>query len=124
MKKLMSAQERRNAIAELLYQRRHDKAENLAHEFGVSVRTIKEDFRILMQTHPFYTMQGRYDGGIYVMDGRHAEDRLYFDNAEKSLFDKLVSLSEGKLSAEEIKTIEIMTAKFYQPTEEQLNQGY
>ena len=67
--KELSPVQRREAILDALYMRRHDKVENLAREFDVSVRTIKNDIKLLMQTHPIYTMPGRYDSGIYVMDG-------------------------------------------------------
>lgn len=40
-KKSMTPSERREAILKVLCQRRQDKIDNLAFEFGVSVRTIK-----------------------------------------------------------------------------------
>ena len=42
-KKSMTPSERREAILKVLCQRRQDKIDNLAFEFGVSVRTIKND---------------------------------------------------------------------------------
>ena len=44
-KKSMTPSERREAILKVLCQRRQDKIDNLAFEFGVSVRTIKKRYR-------------------------------------------------------------------------------
>ena len=46
-KKSMTPSERREAILKVLCQRRQDKIDNLAFEFGVSVRTIKNDIEEL-----------------------------------------------------------------------------
>ena len=46
-KKSMTPSERREAILRVLCQRRQDKIDNLAEEFGVSVRTIKNDIEEL-----------------------------------------------------------------------------
>lgn len=50
MKKNMTPSERREAILNVLCKRRQDTVENLAHEFGVSVRTIKYDIEELTLT--------------------------------------------------------------------------
>ena len=39
--------ERRQKLLEVLCQRRHDTCANLAHEFGVSVGTIRRDITYL-----------------------------------------------------------------------------
>ena len=49
-KKSMTPSERREAILKVLCQRRQDKIDNLAFEFGVSVRTIKNDIEELSLT--------------------------------------------------------------------------
>ena len=51
----MGSSERRRAILEVLCQRRQDTRENLAHEFGVSLRTISNDIDELTITYiPYY----------------------------------------------------------------------
>lgn len=59
-KKSMTPSERREAILRVLCQRRQDKIDNLAEEFGVSVRTIKNDIEELTLAHPIETVRGRY----------------------------------------------------------------
>ena len=51
-KKSMTPSERREAILKVLCQRRQDKIDNLAFEFGVSVRTIKNDIEELSLAYP------------------------------------------------------------------------
>ena len=62
----MGASERRRAILEVLCQRRQDTRENLAHEFGVSLRTISNDIDELSRKYPIITTRGKYGGGIRV----------------------------------------------------------
>ena len=62
----MTASERRQAILELLCQRRRETRENLAFEFGVSKRTIEYDVLQLSLAYPIYTTQGN-GGGIHVL---------------------------------------------------------
>ena len=64
----MTALERRQAILEVLCERRHDKVANLAFEFGVSTRTIKNDILELSLSYPVYTVTGRYHSGVYIAD--------------------------------------------------------
>ena len=62
----MNAAERRQAILEALCSRRQEKIENLAFEFKVTERTIRNDVLELSLTYPIYTVPGRYNGGVYV----------------------------------------------------------
>jgi len=64
----MSAIERRQRLLEVLCLRRHDTYRQLAHEFGVSRETIRNDVEILMCSHPIETVRGRYGGGVQVKD--------------------------------------------------------
>ena len=64
----MTPSERREAILKVLCQRRQDKIDNLAFEFGVSVRTIKNDIEELSLAHPIETVRGRYGGGVKVAE--------------------------------------------------------
>ena len=61
----MTASERRNAILEDLCMRRFERINNLAFQYGVTERTIRNDIMILSLEYPIYTAQGN-GGGIYV----------------------------------------------------------
>ena len=56
------------AILEVLCERRQEKIANLAFEFGVTTRTIKNDILELSLSYPVYTTVGRYHGGVYISD--------------------------------------------------------
>ena len=64
----MTALERRQAILEVLCERRHEKVANLAFEFNVTTRTIKNDILELSLSYPVYTVSGRYHSGVYIAD--------------------------------------------------------
>jgi predicted DNA-binding transcriptional regulator YafY len=64
----VTSSERRQAILEALCERRHDKVENLAYEFHVSERTIRNDVLELSLSYPVYTVSGRYHSGVYIAD--------------------------------------------------------
>ncbi len=61
----MTTSERRNAILEVLCLRRFETVDNLAVEFDVSGRTIRNDILYLSLEYPIYTTQGN-GGGIHV----------------------------------------------------------
>ena len=61
----MTVSERRRAILIASCNRRFDRRENLANEFGVSKRTIDNDVLYLSLTYLVYTSSGR-NGGIFV----------------------------------------------------------
>lgn len=84
----MGPNERRNEIMEALCQRRHDTTKNLAFEFNVSERTIRNDINILSLSYPLETIRGRYGGGIRVMDGFYL-DRKYLKPKQHELLDRL-----------------------------------
>ena len=63
----MAADERRRKILEALSVRRYETCDNLAFEFGVSVRTIYNDLLHLSREYPIYTSQG-HKGGIRMME--------------------------------------------------------
>lgn len=102
----MAADERRRKILEALSVRRHETCDNLAFEFGVSVRTIYNDLLHLSKEYPIYTSQG-HKGGVSMMDG-------YYIN-RKSLTDKqtelLTRLASG-LTGEDKKTMEEILKMF------------
>ena len=66
----MGPNERRQKIIELLCLRRRETMGNLAHEFGVSRRTILLDIEVLSCAYPIITMRGKYGGGIKIMVSR------------------------------------------------------
>lgn len=84
----MGAAERRLEIIRILCRRRHEKMSNLAFEFGVSLRTIQRDINEISTTIPIYIKTGRYEGGVYVMDGYYLE-RLYMKESEITLLKKV-----------------------------------
>ena len=87
----MATAERRNSIMLELYKRKHDTINNLAAEFGVSVRTIKRDIDALSLTEPIYSQAGRYNGGVYILDENTLEilDR---SDVEKSVLNKIYAV--------------------------------
>lgn len=55
---MQSALERRQALFEVVCERRHDKIDNLAFEFVVDRRTIRRDIAVLGLSKLKYTTQG------------------------------------------------------------------
>ena len=94
-KSALGASERRRVILEALCQRRQDTRENLAHEFGVSLRTISNDIDELSRTYPIVTIRGKYGGGIRVLDG-YRLDRKYLNPAQQHLLKRLAKTLSGQ----------------------------
>lgn len=92
---MLGPAERRDAILAVLNERRYDKIDNLAHEFGVDGRTIRRDIEALSISSPIYTKTGRYDGGVYVLDGAVA-GRKYLSTEQTELLTRLAKLLTGK----------------------------
>lgn len=90
----MDVTERRRELLLLLCHRRHETVPALASHFGVSVRTVLRDIEALSLSFPIYTKQGRYDGGVYLLDG-YAPERLYLDSEELSLLSGLLLRAEA-----------------------------
>ncbi|MFU0824093.1 HTH domain-containing protein [Clostridium sp.] len=94
----MGPNERRMEIIEVLCKRRQDTMSNLAFEFGVSIRTIKNDIDILSLSYPIETIRGRYGGGIKVADGYYL-NRKYLKPEQQELLERLrTSLSGNDLA--------------------------
>jgi len=91
----MGPNERRQEIMETLCHRRHETMANLAFEFGVSVRTIRNDIDCLSLSYPLETIRGRYGGGVRVMDGFHL-NRKYLKPEQKELLERLGAPLSGK----------------------------
>jgi predicted DNA-binding transcriptional regulator YafY len=91
----MGPNERRMEIMEVLCQRRHDTMKNLAFEFGVTERTIRNDISILSLSYPLETIRGRYGGGVKVMDGFYM-NRKYLKPEQKDLLERLSTNLSGE----------------------------
>ena len=61
----MNTTDRRMEIINILVVRRRTIVRELADEFGVTTRTIRNDIQALSQGFPIYTQQGG-DGGIFI----------------------------------------------------------
>ena len=86
--------ERRQKLLEVLCQRRHDTYANLAHEFGVSVGTIRRDVTHLMCSYPVETVCGGH-GGVRVAEWYHL-DRRSLTTDELELLKRLGQLLHGR----------------------------
>lgn len=84
----MRAVERRLEIIKILCRRRHEKMSNLALEFGVSLRTIQRDIDEISTAIPIYIKTGRYEGGVYVVEGYYL-DNMYMKENELAVLEKL-----------------------------------
>ena len=91
----MGPNERRQEIMETLCHRRQETMANLAFEFGVSVRTIRNDIDCLSLSYPLETVRGRYGGGVRVMDGFYM-NRKYLNTEQIDLLVRLRASLSGK----------------------------
>ena len=105
----MRAFERRQSLIELLCVRRYEKIENLAFEFSVSERTIRNDIQELSLLYPLYTRTGTY-GGVYVADGYYLGTQ-YLKTEEKQLLENL-TLAVGD---DQRKILESILKRFSRP---------
>lgn len=114
----MTTTERRLKLIEVLALRRYDTMGNLAFEFGVSTRTIQRDLLEINDTIPIECKPGRYDGGIYVMEGFSAQ-RSYMNDQEIQLLKKLrefaVEYQNKLFSQDEILLLSKILYKYSKP---------
>lgn len=103
----------------LLCQRRHETIINLSKEFNVSVRTIQRDIDEISDMLPIYVKTGRYNGGVYVIDG-FSFDRMYMSEDELALLKKVRSVSASgeilSLNSQEIDSLNKIIADYTKPT--------
>lgn len=85
----MKATERRQALLELLCERRSETMENLAFEFGVSRHTIMRDVLELSISYPVYTVAGRYDSGVFVSDDYYL-GKQYLSEEQRIVLESLL----------------------------------
>lgn len=84
---MMTANERRQEIIELMSDRRFENIQNLMNEFGVSRSTIKRDIEIISLSVPIYSVSGN-GGGIRVADGWYSS-RRYLKPEQEELLNRL-----------------------------------
>jgi predicted DNA-binding transcriptional regulator YafY len=106
---MQSALDRRQAITEVLSDRRFETIENLMAEFSVSRSTIKRDLEILGCSVPIYTVKGN-GGGIRVADGWYV-GRRYLRSEQEQL---LRELMDG-LQPDQQKTMQSILSAFAMP---------
>ena len=106
----MKALERRQAIIELLCERRTEKIENLAFEFSVNECTIRRDIQELSLSYPIYTKTGTY-GGVYVAEDYYL-GKQYLESEEKELLESL-SVTVGD---DQRKMLESIIRRFGRPS--------
>lgn len=107
----MNALERRQAILELLCERRSETMENLAYEFSVTRRTIINDVLELSLSHPIYTQSGRHGGGVYVAEDYYL-GKQFLSKEQKDVLESLI----GKVEGSQKKVLETIIAKFGRPS--------
>lgn len=90
----MTANERRSAIIKALCVRRFETVSNLAFEFNVSGRTIRNDIVILSLEYPIYTTQGN-GGGIHVEEN-YKLGTPTLNGEEQQLLQRLLPTLNGK----------------------------
>lgn len=89
----MTANERKEALLNVLCERREDKICNLAIEFGVCERTIRRDLLELGCSYPIETVKGN-GGGVRVADWYH-RGRKTLSPEQAALLKKLAPSLEG-----------------------------
>lgn len=92
----MRATERRQALLEIICERRHEKMDNLAFELGVSRKTIMRDVLELSISYPIYTAAGRYDSGVFVEDDYYLGKQYLSDEQQELLVTMLGNCDENQ----------------------------
>lgn len=113
----MGTAERRYQIMKILCRRRYETMNNLASEFGVSVRTIQRDVESLSGTEPIYTQCGKYGGGVYVVEG-YSMDRMYMTDSELNVLQKLFLAADHNpslLTTEEKTLLKHLISQYSKP---------
>ena len=110
--------ERRLKFIKLLCQRRHETIINLSKEFNVSVRTIQRDIDEISDMLPIYVKTGRYNGGVYVVDGFNV-GKMYMSDNEIAVLEKVretcFSGAKLTLNSQEIETLNKIIVNYSKP---------
>ena len=112
---MQSAIERRQQVLEAISDRRTERIENLASEFGVSRRTIERDILVLSCSYPIVTVQGAA-GRVRAMDGWYVT-RRYLNDDQEAL---LRSLLPG-LQPDQQETMQRILSAFAKPSVKEKN---
>ena len=112
----MGAAERRDRIIRYLSRNRFASVQNLADEFEVSTRTIQRDIEAISLNIPIYTKTGRYEGGVYVVDGYYVNN-MYMTKQETDVLKKLLDYSKEHcvLLPEEIEILDELIILYSNP---------
>ena len=94
----MDPLERRAAILEVLCRSRHETTANLAAQFGVSERTIRNDILVLSCSYPIQTVRGRYGGGVVLADWFRRESKSLSPKQETLLKQLALTLTGEDLA--------------------------
>lgn len=107
----MEALRRKIKILFVISRRRHETMENLAQEFGVSIRTIRRDIAFLIEElFPIYTVQGKYGGGVYAMDDWYL-GTVYLNTEQENFLIRLL----GEYSGKDLEIVKSMLYTFSHP---------
>ena len=101
------ATERRQALLELICERRQEKIDNLAFELNVSKTTIYRDVMELSLSYPIYTVAGSHNGGVFVDDDYYL-GKQYLSTEQQELLEAML----GKCDANQKKTMLAIIKKF------------
>lgn len=86
--------ERRIRLLVTLCKRRHDTVYNLAFEFQVNERTIRNDIEVLSTNFPVYTVCGRH-GGVFI-DEDYRLGMQYLTDREEAFLEKILVTLNGE----------------------------
>ena len=114
----MGTTERRREIMKILCRRRHETMSNLASELGVSIRTIQRDIETLSISEPIYTQTGKYNGGVYIVEG-YSFDRMYMNEQELDVLQKLYIAADEQdslLTDDEKSLLRSLISQYSKPT--------
>ena len=99
--------DRRTKIIAVNCKRRSITMNDLANEFGVTVRTIRSDIKHLSHSYPIETIRGRYDGGVKIHEDFHLS-RRYLNTEQIDLLEKL----KGHLATKDMIVIDSILNEF------------
>jgi len=105
----VSANERREDILWILTTRGKEIARQLAHELGVTERTIRNDITLLTATYPIETIRGN-GGGIKLQDGYNPNSFRLSREQEAAIIQ-----AEDKVEEPHRKTLQNMLIAYRSP---------
>lgn len=114
----MGTTERRQEIMKILCRRQHETMSNLASELGVSIRTIQRDIETLSISEPIYTQTGKYNGGVYILEG-YSFERMYMTEQELDVLRKLYIAADEQsflLTDDEKSLLRSLISQYSKPT--------